>query len=69
MGESNVGDVNYFSTVLKMNFDTGVDRFLRHRAKPLGFFTVYHKTTRLTSTAWDGKTYRRGFPSSVLKRN
>ncbi len=49
MGESNVGDVNYFSTVLKMNFDTGVDRFLRHRAKPLGFFTVYLLTLKSSS--------------------
>ncbi len=41
MGKSNVGDVNYFSTVLKMNFDTRVVRSLGHRAKPLRFFTVH----------------------------
>ena len=41
MGKSNVGDVNYFSTVLKMNFDTGIVRSLGHRAKPLRFFTVH----------------------------
>jgi hypothetical protein len=41
MGKRNVGDVNYFSTVLKMNFNTGIARFLGHRAKPLPFFTVY----------------------------
>jgi hypothetical protein len=38
MGKSNVGDVNYFPTVLKMNFDTGIARSLGHRAKPLRFF-------------------------------
>jgi hypothetical protein len=37
MGKSNVGDVNYFPTVLKMNFDTGIARSLGHRAKPLRF--------------------------------
>ncbi len=41
MGKSNVGDVNYFPTVLKMNFDTGIARSLGHRAKPLRFFTVH----------------------------
>ncbi len=40
MGKSNVGDVKYFPTVLKMNFDTGIARSLGHRAKPLRFFTV-----------------------------
>ncbi len=41
MGKSNVGDVNYFPTVLKMNFDAGIAKSLGHRAKPLRFFTVY----------------------------
>jgi hypothetical protein len=44
MGKSNVGDVNYFPTVLKMKFDTGIARSLGHRAKPLRFFTVYCNT-------------------------
>ncbi len=43
MGKNNAGDVNYFSTVLKMNFDIGIIRSLGHRAKPLRFFTVYHQ--------------------------
>jgi len=34
------GDDHYFSTVLKKHFNTGIVRFLGHRAKPLGFFTV-----------------------------
>ncbi len=37
---SNVGDDLYFSIVLKIQFDIGIVRFLGHRAKPLGFFTV-----------------------------
>ncbi len=41
MGKSIVGDVNYFSTVLKMSFNAGIARFLGHRAKPLTFFTVH----------------------------
>jgi hypothetical protein len=41
MGKSNVGDVNYFSTVLMMYFDTGIVRYLGHRAKALRFFTVH----------------------------
>jgi hypothetical protein len=41
MGKCNADDVNYFSTVLKMNFDTGIVRSLGYRAKPLSFFTVY----------------------------
>ncbi len=38
LGKTNVGDVNYFSTLL--NFDTGIARSLGHRAKRLRFFTV-----------------------------
>jgi hypothetical protein len=36
----NVGDDYYFSTVLKIHFDSEIDRFLGHRAKPLQC-TVY----------------------------
>ncbi len=38
---SDDGDDHYFSTVPKKHFNTGIVRFLEHRAKPLGFFTVY----------------------------
>jgi hypothetical protein len=38
---SDLGDDNYFSTVLKIHFDTGIARFLGHRPRPLRFFTVY----------------------------
>ena len=37
---SDVGDDKYFSTVLKIHFDAGIARFLGHRPRPLGFFTV-----------------------------
>ncbi len=40
MGKSDVGDDNYFSTVLKINFYTGIVSILGQRAKPLRFFTV-----------------------------
>jgi hypothetical protein len=43
MGKSNVGDDNYFCTVLKLNFDTGTVRSLGQRAKPSHFFKVYEK--------------------------
>jgi hypothetical protein len=42
MSKNNAGDVNYFSTLLKMDFDKGIVRYLGHRAKPLRFFTVYY---------------------------
>jgi hypothetical protein len=37
---SDVGDDHYFSTVLKIHFDTRIVSILGPRAKPLGFFTV-----------------------------
>jgi hypothetical protein len=47
----NVGDDYYFSTVLKMHFDSEIARFLRHRAKPLRFFTVYCTVYRIVHKA------------------
>jgi hypothetical protein len=41
--KSDVGDVNYFSDVLKMNFDTGTVRSLGQRGKPSHFLKVYEK--------------------------
>ncbi len=37
---SDVGDDPYFSTVLKIHFNTGIVRFIGHWAKPLGFFYI-----------------------------
>jgi hypothetical protein len=41
MVKSDVGDEHIFSTLLKIHLDTGMVKFLGHRAKPLHFFTVY----------------------------
>jgi hypothetical protein len=44
---SNVGDDHYFSTTLKIHFDTGIVIFLGRRPWPLRFFTVCGLLTAL----------------------